>query len=174
VTELSLEIVEGPGSGRKFPLEGSLEIGREPGIAAVLDDELVSRRHARVSPLNGGALVEDLESRNGSFVNGEQIHAPTKLEPGDHLLVGVTVLELRTAAQIASRPTAVRDRPPALAIPPQQPDYIPGALLAEAAPQPHRRLDSLLDVRVKTRARTAPLAVGMVVVIAILLFLATR
>ncbi len=173
MAELSLEIVEGPGSGKKFPLAGPLEIGREAGVGVVLDDELVSRRHVRVSPQDGAALVEDLESRNGSFVNGEQIHAPTRLEPGDQLLVGVTVFELRTAAQIAARPTAVRERPPALAISPQPPDYIPSGLLDSPRPRPHK-LDSLLDIRVKTRARTAPLAVGVVVVIAILLFLATR
>lgn len=172
MSDLSLEIVEGPAAGSKQPLDGSLEIGRDPGAGLVLDDELVSRHHARITPFDGGAVVEDLGSRNGTFVNGNEIHSPTKVEPGDHVLIGVSVLELRTAAQIAARPTAVRPRPPALATPPQQPDYVRIAEVDER--KRGEELQPLLDARTKPKAKLAPLAIFVLVVLVVLIFLATR
>jgi pSer/pThr/pTyr-binding forkhead associated (FHA) protein len=172
MAELSLEIVEGPGSGQKQPLAAPVEIGRDPSAELTLDDDLVSRRHVRITPRDGGAVVEDLGSRNGTFVNGNEIHGPTRLVPGDHVLVGVTVLELRTAAQVAQQATAVRPRPPALATPARQPDFVDEKALR--APQAAHRLDPLLDKRTKGKARTAPLAIFVLVVFVVLIFLATR
>lgn len=171
MANVSLEIIEGPGAGRKTPLEASMEIGRDPGAGLVLEDELVSRRHARVTPLEHGAVIEDLDSRNGTFVNGEEIHAPTQVDPGDQLLVGVSVLELRSAKQIAERPSAVRPKPPALATPAQTPDYVPKEL-AGGGKVPE--LEPLLDIYTKGKAKTAPLAIFVLVVIVVLIFLATR
>src|SRR5207302_127516 len=48
-SDLRLDIVEGPGAGRQVALIGTVAIGRDPGSQLVLDDTLVSRRHARVS-----------------------------------------------------------------------------------------------------------------------------
>jgi pSer/pThr/pTyr-binding forkhead associated (FHA) protein len=175
---LSLEIVEGPGAGTQVELTGPIEIGREQSVGLVVDDDLVSRRHVRVTPADGGAVAEDLGSRNGTFVNGEEIHAPTRVDPGDHLLVGVTVLELRSAAQVAASPTAVRPRPaalagapPPLATPARAPDYVPpdvGAGHEEGALQP------LLDTRTKPKAAAAPIAIFILVVFIVLIYLATR
>lgn len=171
MAEISLEIVEGPEAGRLLPLERRLEIGRDGDADIVLTDDLVSWRHARVRPSDGGALVEDLGSRNGTFVNGDEVHAPTRLAPGDQILLGVTVLELRSARQIAAQPTAVRPVPPALATPERVPDYVPPLAAAEGEAHP---LTPLLDVHAKAKARTAPLAVFVLVVFAVLIFLATR
>ncbi len=172
MADASLEIVEGPDSGRRLPLDRALEIGREGGTDVVLADELVSRRHARVVPEDDGALVEDLGSLNGSFVNGNEIHAPTRLGPGDHLLVGVTLFELRTARQIAVRPTAVRPKPPGLAAPARSPDYIPPEVVRGELDE--RPIEALLDKHTKGKAHIAPLGVLVVVVIVVLIFLATR
>lgn len=101
MAELSLEIVEGPDAGRRVDLVEATEIGRQEGLGMVLQDQLVSRRHARVAPVEGGATVEDLGSRNGTFVNGNKISGPTLATPGDQILVGVSVLQLRSPAQIA-------------------------------------------------------------------------
>src|SRR5437867_6695255 len=117
VEALRLEIVEGPQAGLRVPLEGPVEIGRDGGCVLVLQDDLASRHHARAWPTTEGALVEDLGSLNGTFLNGNQIHEPAKLKPADHLLIGTTVLEVRSAEQIAVRPSAVRPIPPALAVP---------------------------------------------------------
>lgn len=176
MANLLLEIVEGPGAGKQVPLTDQLEIGRERPAGLILDDQQVSRRHARVSAADGGAIVEDLGSRNGTFVNGNEIHSPTRLGPGDHLLVGVTVLELRTPQQIAARPTAVRPIPPALATPPKTPTYVPPEAVAEAGSgggASGHVLDPLLDIHTKRRARLAPVAIFVLVVIAVLIFLAT-
>jgi pSer/pThr/pTyr-binding forkhead associated (FHA) protein len=67
--KLLLEIVEGPGAGRQHRVEGPVVLGRDAGADVVLDDARVSRRHARMTPEPGGIVVEDLGSRNGTFVN---------------------------------------------------------------------------------------------------------
>ena len=172
MAELSLEIVEGPGAGRKQALTGPVEIGRDPAADLTLDDEQVSRRHARITPRDNDAVVEDLGSRNGTFVNGNEIHAPARLGPGDHVLVGVSVLELRTAEQVARQASAVRPIPPALATPPRQPDFVDEKVLA--GPKAGHQLDPLLDKRTKGKARMAPLAIFLLVVFVVLIFLATR
>jgi pSer/pThr/pTyr-binding forkhead associated (FHA) protein len=174
VSDLLLEIVEGPGAGRQAPLAGPLEVGRDRAAGMALEDELASRRHVRVSPEEGGALVEDLGSLNGTFVNGEEIHAPTRVRPGDQVLVGVTVLELRTADQVEAQPTAARAVPPALAAPAREPDYVASDLDAIAPAPAASPLDSLLDSRAKAKARTAALALFVLAALAVLVFLATR
>jgi pSer/pThr/pTyr-binding forkhead associated (FHA) protein len=162
---LILEIVEGPGAGRQVPVDTRLEIGRSDTATLVLDDPLVSRHHAIVEPVAGGLIVEDLGSLNGTFVNGNQIYGATRVHPDDHVLVGVTVLELRTQAAVAERPSAVRLVPPALAGGPSVPSRATAGLHA---------LDPFLDVYVKKQARAAPLAVFLVVVIVISILLTIR
>jgi predicted component of type VI protein secretion system len=221
VPELSLEIVEGTGAGRMVALAGPVTVGRAGDADLVLADELVSRHHARITPSGSGAIVEDLGSRNGTFVNGEAVPGPTHLTPGDQLQLGVTLVELRSAIQIAERPSAVHRVPPPLAVPPRTPDYLAGADpdetpapvdgsgrearaasgpdprvadpadprasgLAEpgraaapgpAAPDPGGRprheLEPLLDSRTKGKARTAPLALFVLVALVVIIYLAT-
>jgi pSer/pThr/pTyr-binding forkhead associated (FHA) protein len=107
MAELILEIVEGDEAGRQTPLDGSIEIGREASIGLALDDDQASRRHARVSPQGGEAVVEDLGSTNGTYLNGQPIEGERTLRPGDRLRVGLTVFELRTAADVQRQPSAV-------------------------------------------------------------------
>jgi pSer/pThr/pTyr-binding forkhead associated (FHA) protein len=192
VPELSLEIVEGTGAGRMVALTGPVTVGRAGDADLVLADELVSRHHARITPSGSGAVVEDLGSRNGTFVNGGAVHGPTRLAPGDQLQLGVTLVELRSAPQIAERPSAVHRVPPPLAIPSRTPDYLAGTDpdetpdprvpgRAEAgrpgAPgpggRPRHELDPLLDSRTKGKARTAPLALFVLVALVVIIYLAT-
>jgi pSer/pThr/pTyr-binding forkhead associated (FHA) protein len=187
VEQLSLEIVEGADAGRRVELEAPLTVGRAADADLVLADELVSRRHARVSQRGAGAVVEDLGSRNGTFVNGNQIHGPTRLVPGDQLQLGVTLVELRSVTQIAERPSAVQPVPPPLAVPERTPDYLPGQPVADPARTPaggavdgavgggapRHELDSLLDSRTKGKARTAPLALFVLAALVVIVYLAT-
>ncbi len=179
MSELSLEVVEGAGAGRRVALSSPLTVGRGGDADLVLADELVSRRHARVSRSGTGAVVEDLGSRNGTFVNGNQIHGPTRLEPGDQLQLGVTLVELRTARQIAERPSAVHPVPPPLAVPERPPDYLPPGLGADpdrtpaGGTTPRDELDQLLDARTKGKARTAPLALFVLMALVVIIYLAT-
>lgn len=92
-----LEVVSGPASGaRLWPGEDPLEIGRLAGDEGWLgEDPELSRRHARISIFGSGSLlIEDLESRNGTAVNGEQIASPTVLSVGDTVEVGETTLRV--------------------------------------------------------------------------------
>ncbi|TVS20367.1 MAG: FHA domain-containing protein [Planctomycetaceae bacterium] len=63
-------------------------LGREPGCDEVLEDPRVSRRHARLTQSPEGLTIEDLDSANGTFVNGARIHAPRPLEAGDRVTIG--------------------------------------------------------------------------------------
>jgi predicted component of type VI protein secretion system len=117
MSDLILEIVEGPGAGKQVPLDNVVDVGREPSLPLHLDeDSQVSRRHARFSAQGGSVAVEDLGSTNGTYVNEQPINSPRSLNPGDKVRVGLTVLELRTRQQVAARPSAVQVRPQLTAV----------------------------------------------------------
>jgi len=74
---------------REFPLpDGEHTVGREPDASICLHSPRVSRRHARLVVNGGSATLEDLGSKNGSFVRGARILAPTKLQAGDVTRIG--------------------------------------------------------------------------------------
>jgi pSer/pThr/pTyr-binding forkhead associated (FHA) protein len=171
VAELSLEVVEGPDAGRSVDVSGPLEIGRDPDVTLVLQDPLVSRHHVRLTPGKEGVTVEDLGSMNGTFLNGNQLHGPAAAGAGDQVLVGVSVLQLRSARQVAQRPSAARAVPPALTAAPREPA---AASAATDPPAVAPGLESLLDRNTKRLALIAPLAIGSVAVMVLLIFLATR
>jgi DNA-binding winged helix-turn-helix (wHTH) protein len=81
---------------QSLPLtDGEHLAGRDDACALVIDAGSVSRRHARITVVSGTAMVEDLESTNGTHVNGTRISGPTQLNPGDELSLGSEVLRLR-------------------------------------------------------------------------------
>lgn len=72
-----------------------ITIGRGNENTLALDgDEYASGRHARVESARDGVWVHDLDSTNGTFVNGEQIRGRTRLREGDTLRIGDTELRL--------------------------------------------------------------------------------
>jgi pSer/pThr/pTyr-binding forkhead associated (FHA) protein len=170
--DLDLEVVEGPNAGHRASLAAPVVIGRAPDVNLLLDDPQVSRHHARVTPQpDGSALVEDLGSSNGTFINHSELHAPARLDVGDDLLIGVTVLELRDAAAVARQTSAVRPVPPALAAAQRRPTFVdPVAEPDLATPE----LDRLLDARTKLQARTAPLAILVLVALVVAIYLGAR
>jgi len=179
MAELTLEIVEGPDAGRTASLAGPIEIGRDPAADLPLSDDQASRRHARISPRAGGAVVEDLDSSNGTFVNHNELHAPTKVTAGDELLIGTSVIQLRSADQIRIQASAVRAVPPALAKAPARPTYVdPVTEKKEKAKAKDRvvvpELDRLVDARVKAQAKLAPFAVLVLVLLIVAIYFATQ
>ena len=81
--------------GRRLPLAaGENILGRdEEGI--LIDSPSVSRRHARISILGSEATIDDLGSKNGTFVGGTLISAPIGLKDGDEIRTGSVVLHFR-------------------------------------------------------------------------------
>ena len=89
----SLAIKTGPLAGRHFELGSQLVIGRVNADLRI-DEPSVSRRHALFRPIAGLLDVEDLGSSNGTWVNGERITAATRLQPGDVVEIGGTIIEV--------------------------------------------------------------------------------
>lgn len=103
MAQLSLEITEGADAGRLIPLEDTLSIGRSPDNIFTLDDDQVSRHHARVNVEGGTTVIEDMGSRNGTFVNEQAISGRRQLTEGDRVRIGVTVMAVQAAhAQVSA------------------------------------------------------------------------
>ena len=81
-----------------IPVRREVVLGREDTCDVVLANPLVSRRHARVWPSAGRYGVEDLQSSNGTYVNGQRITAPVELRDGDRLTLGDAELRFRLIA----------------------------------------------------------------------------
>jgi predicted component of type VI protein secretion system len=168
----TLEIIEGPDAGRMIELTGPAVVGRDDDADIVIADAKISRQHARLSPDGAGVRVEDLGSSNGTFIDGHQIFASASLQPGQDLVIGVTVLELR-GVLAARDQSGVRPVPPALAIPAGRPDYV--ERLVDDAPAIADRppaLAKLVDSRVRAQARLAPLAILALAVLVVVVYLA--
>jgi pSer/pThr/pTyr-binding forkhead associated (FHA) protein len=78
--------------GRERLFEGvcPVTIGRDKTVELVLTDPEVSRRHARLESEHGIVFVRDLESRNGTFLNGRRVDGVIETRKGDTIDVGTT------------------------------------------------------------------------------------
>jgi pSer/pThr/pTyr-binding forkhead associated (FHA) protein len=131
-----LVVTEGPAAGQRFELDSEVVLGREGVSATIAEDSELSRRHAAVRPAAGGFEIEDLGSRNGTFVNGQKIEGAMRLSGGDTIKIGQTVLALEGVARAAA--TAVSPTPVAAAAPSSAAPSEPfGSMAAPAAV--HRR-----------------------------------
>lgn len=104
---LVFEITSGIGV-KVVPLSGSrIDVGRSAENTIILDDPQVSRRHARLDRSEmPGWRVADLNSRNGTFVNGIRVGSrPVAFRVGDELLIGSSVIRVR----MPERPTQSGD-----------------------------------------------------------------
>lgn len=88
---------------QEFILEaGETVFGRDPTAGVYVDHPSVSRRHACISIGSQGAVLEDLKSRNGTFVNGRVIHGPTRIDHGAIIGLGPIALTFIVMAAPAS------------------------------------------------------------------------
>ena len=86
-----LRVVEGRNVGAGFDLgRGTVSLGRDPANFIQIVDDSVSRRHLEVRWEDGGYRIVDLDSFNGTLVNGERVRS-AMLEQGDRITVGETV-----------------------------------------------------------------------------------
>jgi pSer/pThr/pTyr-binding forkhead associated (FHA) protein len=82
-------------AGAAYEVDDEITMGRGGGCTIPLGfDTFVSQVHARAFDRDGTLWIEDLGSRNGTFVNGEQVHEPTKVAKGARVQVGETVFEV--------------------------------------------------------------------------------
>jgi DNA-binding winged helix-turn-helix (wHTH) protein len=94
---------------RRFPLiEGIHTVGRDPDVEVRLDAATVSRRHARITVATGGNVIEDLGSKNGTFVADERLTSPASLADGDEIRFGSVLVAFRARGPISSTETALR------------------------------------------------------------------
>ncbi|MEZ4364168.1 MAG: DUF4388 domain-containing protein [Kofleriaceae bacterium] len=91
----ALRFISGKYQGGEFPLRMNREIviGRSSDLDMVLVEDMVSRRHAKISSSDADVFIQDLGSTNGTFVNGEKI-ARSRLSEGDRILVGTSIIKV--------------------------------------------------------------------------------
>lgn len=91
----ALKFISGKYQGGEFPLklDKQVVIGRSSELDMVLVEDMVSRKHAKISVGEGKITIEDLGSTNGTFVNGEKVKQ-SRLKEGDRILIGTSILKL--------------------------------------------------------------------------------
>lgn len=108
-----LQVLLGRQRGRVYTLDrDSFVVGRDAACDLVLDSDIVSRRHARLA-VDANVKVTDLESRNGTYIDGARVHGEGTVLDGNVLLVGDVALRLHSG--------------PAPALSPTRPDVTPGS-----------------------------------------------
>ncbi len=101
--EITLRVLDGADRGRCFDhLRPPVTIGREEGNSVRLNDDRISRFHVKLQEDDGQIVLTDLESTNGTRVNGEDVHL-RMLRAGDLITVGRTVLLFGSRDEIAER-----------------------------------------------------------------------
>jgi predicted component of type VI protein secretion system len=90
-----LVVIDGAQAGMSVELGArTATIGRAADSTLVLSDDYVSHHHARLTPSPGGWILTDLDSTNGTIVDGMRIEAPVALATGKRFIIGRTSVEL--------------------------------------------------------------------------------
>lgn len=91
----ALRFISGKYQGGEFPLRPHREIviGRSSDLDMVLVEDMVSRKHAKITTDEKVVSIQDLGSTNGTFVNGEKIRK-VDLKDGDRILIGTSIIKL--------------------------------------------------------------------------------
>lgn len=93
--------------GRAALTDGEHVLGRDPDLELFLDSRDISRRHARIRIIGDEATIEDLESKNGTFVAERRLETVTRLADGDSIRIGSVQL---TFTAIRSRGSTETER----------------------------------------------------------------
>src|SRR5438128_1513341 len=84
----TLRMLKGETPGRLYELDREATIiGRFRGCDIRLEDDSVSRRHARIVRDRDGYFLEDLRSKAGTFVDGRRVHGPVRLRDGSKIQI---------------------------------------------------------------------------------------
>lgn len=94
--------------GREVSLyDGENTLGRDAHAAVALRSSSVSRRHARITIRADAAVLEDLRSKNGTYLRNRRLTSPTPLVDGDQIRIGACKLTFRTFADPGSTESVV-------------------------------------------------------------------
>jgi hypothetical protein len=92
-----LVVTEGDKTGTEIALAGrQLTIGRAGDSDLIVDDEYASTHHAKLVFINGAWLIQDLDSTNGTFLDGRKVSTPVAVAMNSQVRVGQTTFELRS------------------------------------------------------------------------------
>jgi hypothetical protein len=129
---VTFQVVDGIDKGRVFrELPTPVTIGREEGNILRLNDERVSRYHAKVQFDNGEIIITDLESTNGTRVNGNVVQI-RRLRPGDRVGMGRSTLVFGSDSEIAARQATMSN----VAAPNGEPGTVSATVHTSALPAP--------------------------------------
>ena len=85
--------------GREFPLRAGANIlGRDPNAAVMIDDETVSRKHAVITIREDAATLEDLDSKNGTYIDSEKLSGSAQIQDGQTFVLGDASIVFRRTA----------------------------------------------------------------------------
>lgn len=119
LTGITIRVLDGADRGRVYDnLNPPITVGREEGNTIQLNDERVSRFHVKIQEDHNRLVITDLESTNGTKVNGEDVQLRI-LRFGDMIQVGRSVLLFGSREQIAQRLARLRTEDDATADPDQ-------------------------------------------------------
>src|SRR5919198_3363064 len=105
---VTFQVLEGVDKGRVFrDLMIPVTLGREEGNLLRLNDERVSRFHAKVQQEDGDVIITDLESTNGTRVNGAPVQI-RRLRPGDQIGLGRSTLLFGSHEEILARNASIK------------------------------------------------------------------
>lgn len=157
-----LVFLTGTSAGRSIGFDRELILGRTGGDV-IIADARVSRRHAAVRLEGTRAIVEDLGSANGTWVNEQRVQEPRVLLPGDTIRVGRTSLEVRFDP--ISPPGSADVGAPVLEVPADEPSPAePFVGIAPPASAPRRPAQSrLVGPLIFSVAVTVATAIALVI-----------
>jgi hypothetical protein len=96
-TATKLVIIEGDKTGQMVRLERrEITLGRSPDSDLIVDDEYASTHHAKLILINNDWLIQDLNSTNGTYLDGSRVGTPAVVKLNTPVRVGKTVFELRS------------------------------------------------------------------------------
>jgi hypothetical protein len=96
-TATKLVIIEGEKTGQMVRLERrEITLGRSPDSDLIVDDEYASTHHAKLILINNDWLIQDLNSTNGTYLDGSRVGTPAVVNLNTPVRVGKTVFELRS------------------------------------------------------------------------------
>lgn len=107
----AFRFISGKYQGGEFPIHDDREIiiGRSSDLDMVLVEDMVSRKHSKITSDGGELTIEDLGSTNGTFVNGERVKF-SKLKDGDRVLIGTSIIKLMKVDDATAKKFEERSR----------------------------------------------------------------